>query len=248
MDLGIGGKRAAVAASSRGLGFATAAALAGEGVHVAMCSRDKERIEAAAGRIGELATPIVADLSAPDGASDFVAAARDRLGGVDILVANAGGPPPGDFASITSVESYTDAFSLNALSTIAMCQSCVPEMQERGWGRVVAITSIAVRQPIGSLILSNTARAGLTGFLKTLAREVARDGVTVNSLQPGLHATERVAQLHGEGADPAAGIPAGRIGEPEEFGAVAAFLCSQQAAYLTGCAIPVDGAAYGGLQ
>jgi 3-oxoacyl-[acyl-carrier protein] reductase len=248
MDLGIAGKRAAVAASSRGLGFATAAALAGEGVQVALCSRDKERIEDAAALIGELATPIVADVATPDGAADFVAAARDRLGGVDILVANAGGPPPGDFASTADIAAYRDAFSLNALSTIAMCQSCVPEMQHRGWGRVVAITSIAVRQPIPSLILSNTARAGLTGFLKTLAREVARDGVTVNSLQPGLHATERVAQLHAENVDPAAGILAGRIGSPEEFGAVAAFLCSEQAAYMTGCAIPVDGGAYGGLQ
>jgi 3-oxoacyl-[acyl-carrier protein] reductase len=248
MDLGIAGKRAAVAASSRGLGFATAAALAREGVQVALCSRDKERIEDAAGRIGELAMPIVADVSTPDGAKDFVAAAHDGLGGVDILVANAGGPPPGNFASTTDIEAYREAFSLNALSTIAMCQSCVPEMQQRGWGRVVAITSIAVRQPIAGLILSNTARAGLTGFLKTLAREVAHDGVTVNSLQPGLHATERVAQLHAENVDPAAGIPAGRIGTPEEFGAIAAFLCSQQAAYMTGCAIPVDGGAYGGLQ
>jgi 3-oxoacyl-[acyl-carrier protein] reductase len=128
-----------------------------------------------------------------------------------------------------------------------MCYEAVPAMRERRWGRVVAITSIAVRQPIGTLILSNTARAGLTGFLKTLAREVAADGVTVNSLLPGLHATERVAALHGEGGDPSAGVPAGRIGDPLDFGRYAAFLCSEYAGYVTGTATQVDGGAYAAL-
>jgi 3-oxoacyl-[acyl-carrier protein] reductase len=130
-----------------------------------------------------------------------------------------------------------------------MCDAAVPAMQAQGWGRVVAITSIAVRQPIAELILSNTARAGATAFLKTLAREVAADGVTVNSLQPGLHDTERIRELHG--GDPgtvAAGIPARMLGQADDFGAVAAFLCSEQARFLTGTAVPVDGGAHGGLQ
>jgi 3-oxoacyl-[acyl-carrier protein] reductase len=243
MNLGISGRRAAVAASSRGLGFATAAALAAEGVRVAICSRQRDSIDEAADRIGEGAVPLVADVHTADGARGFVDAARDALGGLEILVTNAGGPPPGDFSS-TDVEQYVAAFHLNCLSVIAMCEAAVPEMRERRWGRVVAITSIAARQPIPGLILSNTARAGATGFLKTLAREVAGDGVTVNSLQPGTHDTERVRQLGG--AD-AGGIPAGTIGRPADFGAIAAFVCSEHARFLTGTAIPVDGGAYAGL-
>ena len=242
MDLGIAGRRAAVAAASKGLGFATAQALAAEGVQVAMCGRHAETIEAAAAQIGGGAVPIVADLATPAGASGFVHDAHAALGGIDILVANAGGPPRGNFASVT-VDQYLDAFELNCRSTIAMCYEAVPAMREQQWGRVVAITSIAVRQPIGGLILSNTARAGVTGFLKTLAREIASDGVTVNSLLPGLHATDRIASLYGNGGDPGAGIPAGRIGDPADFGRVAAFLCSDQANYITGSAIAVDGGA-----
>ncbi len=247
MDLGITGRRAVVAAASRGLGFGVAAALAAEGVHVALCGRDRTSIEEAARRIGHDAVPLAADVSTPKAAAAFVAAGRDALGGVDILVTNAGGPPPGTFAT-TQLEHYVAAIELNCLSVIAMCDAAVPAMREQGWGRVVAITSIAVRQPIAELILSNTARAGATGFLKTLAREVASDGVTVNSLQPGVHDTERVRDLHG--GDPtraAAGVPARALGRPEDFGAVAAFLCSDHARFLTGAAIPVDGGAYGGL-
>lgn len=248
MDLGIAGRRAAVAAASKGLGFATAAALANEGVQVAICGRDEATITAAAQKIGDLATPIVADVSTPDGARGFVVAARAAMGGVDILVANAGGPPGGDFAGITDVEAYARAFELNCLSTIAMCMEAVPAMQAQRWGRVVAITSIAVRQPIATLILSNTARAGVTGFLKTLAREVAGDGVTVNSLQPGLHETERIVGLHGDSTGLAATVPAGMLGDPADFGVIAAFLCSEAARFTTGAAIPVDGGAYAGLQ
>ncbi len=248
MDLGISGRCAAVAAASKGLGYAAAAALAAEGVQVAMCSRHGDEIEAAAHRIGPHAVPIVADVGTAAGAAGVVAAARDALGGIDILVANAGGPPPGDFASTTDLDAYSRAFELNALSTIAMCREAVPAMQAQQWGRVVAITSIAVRQPIPTLILSNTARAGLTGFLKTLAREVARDGVTVNSLQPGLHATERIVGLGGDTAALGATVPAGRIGAAADFGAFVAYLCSEAANYVTGAAIPVDGGADGALQ
>jgi 3-oxoacyl-[acyl-carrier protein] reductase len=246
MDLGIAGRRAAVAAASKGLGFAVAAALVAEGVHVAVCGRHADTIEAAAATLGGETVPIVADLSSVDGATAFVATARAALGGIDILVANAGGPPPGKFSSVT-VDQYLEAFELNCRSTIAMCYEAVPAMREQRWGRVVAITSIAVRQPIPTLILSNTARAGVTGFLKTLAREVAADGVTVNSLLPGLHATERVAQLHTGQGDPAAGIPAGVIGDPADFGQFAAFLCSEPARYVTGTATTVDGGAYAAL-
>jgi 3-oxoacyl-[acyl-carrier protein] reductase len=239
MDLGIGGRKAAVAAASQGLGRATAAALASEGVQVAMCSRDKERIEAAAKEIPG-AIPLVADVSTEAGATAFVRDARDALDGIDILVANGGGPPPGTFASV-SIEQYRAAFEQNCLAVIAMCDEAVPAMREQRWGRVVAITSIAVRQPIPALILSNTARAGVTGFLKTLAREVAADGVTVNSVQPGSHDTERIRALRGSdgGSD--------RLGKPEDFGKIAAFVCSEQANFLTGAAIHIDGGAYAAL-
>jgi 3-oxoacyl-[acyl-carrier protein] reductase len=247
MDLGIDGKRAAVAAASGGLGFASASALADNGVRVVICGRDRDRIEAAAAKIGHGCVGLVADVSHPAGASSFIDQARERLGGIDILVPNAGGPPPGTFAS-TDLDAYPAALDLNLLSTVAMCKAAVPAMQEQRWGRVVAITSVSVRQPIATLILSNTARAGVTGFLKTLAREVAADGVTVNSLQPGLHDTDRIRQLHGGDAGAASvGIPAGRIGNPADFGRIAAFLCSESASFLTGAAIPVDGGAYQAL-
>ena len=248
MDLGLHGKRAAVAAASKGLGFAAAAALAAEGVRVVICSRNHRDIEAAAARIGANVTPLVADVSTGAGASQFAADAADVLGGIDILVANAGGPPAGDFAAITDVDAYARAFELNALSTIAMCQAVVPAMRRQQWGRVVAITSLSARQPMANLILSNTARAGLTGFLKTLAREIACDNITVNSLQPGLHATERISDLYGDPTAIGAGVPAGRVGDPAAFGECVAFLCSESANYITGAAIPVDGGADGGLQ
>jgi 3-oxoacyl-[acyl-carrier protein] reductase len=243
MDLGISGRRAAVAAASRGLGYATAAALAAEGVRVAICGRDQNAISEAADRIDDGAVPLVADVSNAEGARAFVEAARDALDGIDILVTNAGGPPLGDFSS-TDVDKYLAAFELNCLSVIAMCNAAVPDMRRQRWGRVVAITSLAVRQPMPALILSNTARAGATGFLKTLAREVAGDGVTVNSLQPGMHDTDRVRQL---GGGDVRGIPAGVLGRPDDFGAIAAFICSEHARFLTGTAIPVDGGAYAGL-
>ncbi|HEX9991700.1 MAG TPA: SDR family oxidoreductase [Acidimicrobiales bacterium] len=247
MDLGIAGRRAAVAASSAGLGLAAARALAAEGVRVALCSRDRARVEEAAASVGADAVAIVADVSRPEGAVSFVEQAVDALDGVDILVTNAGGPPPGGFSG-TPFERYQPALELNLLSVVAMCSAAVPSMRARRWGRVVAITSIAVRQPMPDLILSNTARAGATGFLKTLSREVAGDGVTVNSVQPGLHATDRLTQLHGGDLEGVArSIPAGSVGDPADFGAVVAFLCSEQARFLTGAAVPVDGGAYAGL-
>lgn len=251
MDLGIRGRRAAVAAASSGLGLASAQALAAEGAHVAICGRDPERLQAAADSMPG-AVALVADVSTPDGAAGFVRRAIESLGSIDILVPNAGGPPPGTFAS-TPLDAYEPALELNLLSTVAMCQVAVPPMCEQGWGRIVAITSSTVRQPAPNLILSNTARAGATGFLKTLALEVARRGVTVNSVQPGLHGTNRMVQLYGsiEAAEQAAaerGIAAGALGRPEDFGRVVAFLCSESARFVTGAALPVDGGEFGGLQ
>ncbi|HEY9557232.1 MAG TPA: SDR family oxidoreductase [Acidimicrobiales bacterium] len=248
MDLGISGKRAAVAASSAGLGYGAAAALVAEGVTVAICGRDGAKLADAAARLGPNAVAIEADVSTAAGARGFVEEASARLGGVDILVPNAGGPPPGGFAD-TALEAYGPALELNLLSTVAMCQAAVPAMRAQGWGRVVAITSISVRQPVPGLILSNTARAGVTAFLKTLAREVAADGVTVSSVQPGSHDTDRIRALYGgDTARAAAGVPVGFLGDAGDFGSVVAFLCSEQARFVTGAHVPVDGGAYAGLQ
>lgn len=247
MELAIGGRRAAVAGASSGLGFAVAAALATEGVHVAICGRDRDRIERAAAEIGSAVVPIVCDVSTGEGGRQFETSAQDALGGLDILVANGGGPPVAGFADAT-LEAYRAAIELSLVSVIGMCQVAVPPMLEAGWGRVVAITSITVRQPAASMILSNTARAGTTGFLKTLALELAGRGVTVNSVQPGPHATERVESLMGK-LDPATfGIRGGVLGRPADFGAAVAWLCSDQARFTTGVQLHVDGGSYGGLQ
>jgi 3-oxoacyl-[acyl-carrier protein] reductase len=247
VNLGLEGRRAAVAAASSGLGLATARALADEGARVVVCSRSRARIDAAASEIGPLAVPIVTDVSTESGAAGFVHAAQEALGGVDILVCNGGGPPPGNFTT-TPVDAYQAAVEQNCLAHIAMCTAAVPAMRAQQWGRVIAITSVGVRQPIAGLILSNVARSGLTAFLKTLAREIAGEGVTVNSIQPGLHDTQRIRQLYGGEVDPRdAGIPAGVLGRPEDFGRIAAFVCSDTASFLTGSAIVVDGGASTGL-
>ncbi|MEE2778672.1 MAG: SDR family oxidoreductase [Acidobacteriota bacterium] len=245
MDLGIQGRTAAVAAASTGLGFGCAEALVAEGVRVALCSRDEERVVAAAARLGDGAVAIVADLGTREGAESFVDQAIAKLGQVDILIANAGGPPPGTFAT-TTMDAYEEALHLNLLSTVAMCRQAVPTMQERGWGRVVAITSIGARQPIGNLAASTTARTGVTGFLKVLATEVAPDGVTVNSVQPGVHATDRIKRL-GPIEDIAKRVPARMVGTAEDFGQATAFLCSEQARFITGTSLLIDGGAYSGL-
>ncbi|MBI4934619.1 MAG: SDR family oxidoreductase [Actinobacteria bacterium] len=246
MELGLSGRRALVTGASSGLGLGAARALAAEGAEVVLVARSAEKLAAAAATVPGART-LVADVSETDHVAEMVAAATELLGGVDILVANAGGPPAGNFAS-TDLEAYLPALQLNLLSTVAMCKAAVPAMCERGWGRVVAITSVSVRQPIPHLILSNTARAGLTGFLKTLALEVAANGVTVNSLQPGLHRTDRLVGLYADPDAVAQGIPAKQLGDPDDFGRITAFLCSDSARFITGSAIAVDGGAYAGLQ
>lgn len=241
MDLGLSGRKAVVAAGSAGLGLATAAALAAEGVQVAICGRTAERVDAAVAELGGDAVGIVADVGTVDGAEGFVRDAARALGRVDILVANAGGPPPGTFAS-TDIDGYRAAIDLNLLSTVAMAREAIPAMRERGWGRVVAITSIGVKQPIGNLMASSVARAGVTSFVKITATEVARDGVTVNSVQPGLHLTDRV-KAFGSADDLARGVPAGVVGDPADFGAAVTFLCSEQARFITGTGLLIDGGA-----
>jgi 3-oxoacyl-[acyl-carrier protein] reductase len=246
VNLGLSGRRALVPAGTSGLGLAVATALRAEGAAVALCGRGLDRAREAAEPIG--ATAFAADVSTAAGARELFAAAEEALGGVDILVLNGPGPPPGTFAS-TDGDAYGAALAAGVLPGVELCRLAVPAMRERGWGRVVAITSVGVRQPIPNLILSNTARSGLTAFLKTLSREVAADGVTVNSLQPGLHDTDRLQTVYGDRLDDeVATIPARRLGDPGSFGEIAAFLCSEQADYLTGAAIPVDGAMYAGVQ
>lgn len=241
MDLGIAGRRAAVAAGSSGLGLGSAKALAREGVLVAICGRDEARLDAAAREVGHGCVSIVADVSTADGATGFVESATAALGGLDILVPNAGGPPPGNFES-TPVDAYQGAFELNLLSIVAMCKAAVPAMREQQWGRVVAITSLSVRQPMANLILSNTARTGATAFLKTLALEVAEEGVTVNTVQPGVHRTPRLEALYdGDQLDSM------RLGDADDFGAHVAFLCSEAAKFTTGLQLHVDGGAYTAL-
>ncbi len=243
MDLGIERRRAAVAAGSSGLGLGAAKALAAEGARVAICGRDRARLDRAVEEIAGDVVAVVCDVGSADGGAEFVEAAVDALGGpLDILVPNAGGPPPGTFAS-TPVEAYPDALDLNLLSIVGMCKAAVPGMQERGWGRVVAITSMSVRQPIPNLILSNTARAGATAFLKTLALEVAGDGVTVNSVQPGMHDTPRLGALFTDEQKSQM-----RMGDADDFGAIVTFLCSEQAKYVTGLQLHVDGGTFAGLQ
>jgi len=240
MDLGIAGRTALVTGASTGLGLASAQALAAEGVTVALASRSAEKLAAAAATIdGEVAT-LAVDLADDASIDTMLVAAVEALGHVDILVANAGGPPPGTFAS-TNVDLYPAALQLNLLAHVRMCKALIPPMRERGWGRVVAITSATVREPSPNLMLSNTARAGLTGFLKTTATEVARDGVTVNSIQPGLHATGRLAEIYDDLDAVAAGHPMGRIGDPADFGRIVAFLCSETANYVNGTGLPVEG-------
>lgn len=245
MDLGLNGKTAAVAAASTGLGFATARVLVSEGVRVAICGRDQERINAAAQELGVNAVPIVADVATAEGASAFVNAARAELGTVDILVANGGGPPKGGFDD-TDLNAYRNAFESNALATIAMCQAALPSMRANKWGRVVAITSVVAKMPADYLILSNTARAGLTAFLKTTSSAVGPDGVTVNSALPGSHATDRIKLLYGDNPD-VSRTPLRALGRPEDFGAAVAFLCSDQARYITGQTLVIDGGGYPGL-
>jgi 3-oxoacyl-[acyl-carrier protein] reductase len=254
MDLGIRGKRALVCASSKGLGRGCAEALARAGVDLVMNARGAEALAEAAEAIrkahGVKVTEVATDITTEAGRAQVLEAAGD----VDILVNNAGGPPPGMWTDWER-EDFIKALDANMLTPIALIKALVPGMMQRGWGRVVNITSSSVKAPIAVLGLSNTARTGLTGYVAGTARQVAGKGVTINNLQPGIHATDRavsldtaVAKQEGITLDEArrkrqATIPAGRYGTPEEFGAACAFLCSVHSGFIVGQNILLDGGA-----
>jgi len=248
MDLGLRGKTALVTAASRGLGRAIAEALAAEGTSLLICARGEDALTEARDAIARNTRVdvemVAADVSTKEGIARVWQRARDHFGRVDVLVTNAGGPPSGPFESL-EWESLQQAVELTRL--------VLPGMKERRWGRILNVTSIAVKQPVDGLMLSNSLRAAVTGFARTLANEVARYGVTVNNLFPGYTRTERVEQLNAATAaregitvdDIAhrieAQIPMRRLGEPREFAALAAFLASEQASYITAQSIAVDG-------
>jgi 3-oxoacyl-[acyl-carrier protein] reductase len=235
VDLGLKERRALVTAASKGLGRACAGALSDEGARVFISSRDAAAIEAT-GRAIKAAGWAAADVSKAGEPESLVELAVSKLGGLDVLVVNAGGPPRGTFQS-TSVESWEPAFQLTLMSAVRLVNAALPALKQSGQGRIVFITSISVRQPIPNLILSNSLRAGVTGLAKTLSREVAPDGITVNCLAPDGILTDRIRELNLS----AANSPMGRFGDPSEFAAACAFLCSKHAGYITGQTLGVDG-------
>jgi len=256
MDLGLKNKVALVAAASRGLGRAVAEELAAEGASLIICARDARALTETSNVIernsGTQVLAVPADVAVISDVTRVVVAGIERFGRIDILVTNAGGPPAGRFEQLTH-EQWEMATRLTLYSAIELARHVLPGMKERGWGRILNITSIAVKQPVENLILSNSLRAGVTGFARTLANEVAAEGITVNNILPGYTRTERIEDLAAmmakkEGISAAEfqarweeEIPMKRLGEPREFAALAAFLVSERASYITGTSIQVDG-------
>lgn len=242
MDLGLNGKTALVTAASQGIGLAVAEGLAAEGVRVALCARTPGAAERAAAAIGGGAAGFVADVSRQGDIDRLFDDVQASVGAPDILVVNAGGPPAGTPSEL-GVSGWDEAFQLTLMSAVRLAQGALPAMRRRGWGRVVNVTSLSVREPIPTLTLSNAFRAAVTGYAKTLAGEVARDGVTVNSVAPGYTATAHVEEVFGEEARRRleADIPAGRFARPGKIAAAAVFLASAGAGYITGQTLLVDG-------
>src|SRR5258705_12224678 len=256
MDLGLKNKVALVAAASRGLGRAVAEELAAEGAALVLCARDAQALAQTSAAIADSsAVPVfgvAGDVALKSDVGRVVATGIERFGRIDILVTNAGGPPAGKFEQLTR-EQWDDAVKETLFSAIELVRQVLPGMKDRRWGRILNITSIAVKQPVENLILSNSLRAGVTGFARTLANEVASDGITVNNILPGYTRTERVEELakmmaekQGISAAEFKGrweeeIPMKRLGEAREFAALAAFLASERASYITGTSIQVDG-------
>ncbi len=256
MDLGLNGRVALVAAASRGLGKAVAAALAEEGARVALFSREQAAIEAAAAEIrsrtGAELLPLAADVNRPEELEQVVRATVERFGRLDILVNNAGGPPPGTFETV-SEEQWQQAVNLTLMSAVRLTRLALPHLRTQGGGRIINLTSSSTREPIPNLLLSNAIRAAVAGWAKTLATELAPENITVNCVAPGRIDTERLKQLdqataqrQGRSADEVrraneTAIPLGRYGRPDEFAAAVAFLASDRAAYITGITLYVDG-------
>jgi len=256
MDLGLRGKVALVAGGSRGLGKAVALALANEGAEIVLAARDHSALGATSSEIeAQSGRPVLAvptDVTDESAVAALVEAARERFGTVDVLIANSGGPPASRFET-TAVSEWKAGIELNLLSTIFLCRSVAPLMKAQKSGRIVAITSISVKQPVDGLILSNTARAGVAGMMKSLANELAPSGVTANVVCPGYTKTDRLIELAARLSEQEGvtvediyrrwtdQIPMGRLGEPEEFASVVAFLCSSLASYVTGTCLQIDG-------
>lgn len=262
MDLGIKDKVALVTAASKGLGKAVAIQLALEGAKVIICSRNLESLQKAKSEIAEKTNNEVlifaCDVTEEKKVKQMINSIINEFGTIDILITNAGGPPAGSFSDF-DIKDYRKAVELNLISTISLCQKVVPLMQKQKWGRIVMMTSVSVKQPIDSLILSNTARTGVIGFMKSLSNEVAKDGITVNSICPGYTKTQRVENLAKGFVESNKGtleefykkletdIPMKRIGTPDEFAQTVAFLVSEGAGYITGVSLKVDGGFARGL-
>lgn len=247
MDLGLDGRTAIVTGASAGLGLAVAEMLAAEGANVAMLGRRRDLLQGHADRIGALA--VQGDLTIPAHLDRLVEETLDAFGRIDVLVLNGGGPPGGTALELT-VEALEDAVGLLLTPFVGLVGRVVPHMRTLGAGRILALESIAVKEPIAGLALSNAVRPGVIGWLKTLSRELAPEGITVNAIAPGRIATDRLRQLYGADGPPPevlAQIPAGRVGTPAEIAAVACFLVSDQASYVTGAVVPVDGGVLHGL-
>ena len=262
MDLGIKGRVAVVAASSQGIGLATAEAFAAEGCQVAMCSRNRERLQAAAEKIrNEHGAEVVAeafDVTNQAAVSRFVTTVAAKFGSVDICVTNAGGPPAKGFLA-TSAEDWQKAIDANFLSTVHFAREVIPLMQRQKWGRIITITSITTKQPVNDLVLSNAVRAAVVGLVKSLANEFGKDGILVNNVGPGFTATDRLKELAkarsaatGKSEQEfleawAADAPLKRLGEPRELAETIVWLASERASYITGQTVLVDGGMYKGL-
>ena len=247
MELGLAGRTAIVCGASSGMGLAIAETLAAEGANVAMFARRREILEREAERIGALA--VQGDLTIPQHLERLVQATVGAFGGIDVLVLNGGGPPAGTASSLTA-EAVEEAVALLLTAPVTLVARCLPHLRESGRGRIVAIESSSVREPLANLALSNAVRPGVVGWLKTLARELGPDGITVNTIAPGRIDTDRLRSIYGESGPPAAdleNVPVRRLGTPAEIAAVAAFLASDRAGYVTGAVIPVDGGLTRGL-
>jgi 3-oxoacyl-[acyl-carrier protein] reductase len=249
VDLGLGGKVALVAASSKGLGKASALALVGEGARVTICARSEQELAAAAEEIraetGAEVLTVSADLRTPDGIQRVVAATVERFGGVDVLVNNSGGPAPGKFPSLT--DDWRHGFEVVTLNFVRFVREVVPHLRAKRWGRIIGIQSSSVKEPVANLDLSNGIRPGVAGLMKTVMPELARDGITINLVLPGIFLTDRIRHSLAGPADAtiqahvAAAIPMGRLGEPAEVGQLVAFLASERAGYITGAVYQIDG-------